>query len=163
MPGKTRVCFDCKKEFPKEQMVEYASITSNYMHWYCKACLEKKQARDNFSMTVCQIFGLKTPGPRIWREREAIMKKYGYTDSTIIDCLEYVYNVEKKKKLSESLYFVTPPMVEKAKRWKKSEEYKAMELARATQMSFHERFVQVQENTQSNKKIFNADDYLVEE
>lgn len=159
----TRVCYSCKNSFPKEEMIQYAGLNAKILHWYCKKCYEEKTARENFSVTVCKIFGLKSPGPRIWREREALMMKYGYTDNTIIDCLEYVYNVEKKKKLSESLYFVTPPMVEKAKKWKKSEEYKAMELARATQTVMHEEYVPAQENTQSNKRIFNADDFLIEE
>ena len=92
-------CFTCKQPFPKEELIDYASENSNVTHHYCKICYAEKIARDNFSNTVCRIFGLKTPGPRIWAERKRIQDKYGYTDNTIVECLLYLY--EERKIISD--------------------------------------------------------------
>lgn len=77
------------------------------------------------------IFGIKSPGPRIWKERQRIIDTYGYTDDTIIECLDYIYNVEKKKKYVESLCLVTPSMMEKMMRYKKQQDRQAWTVANA--------------------------------
>lgn len=150
----TRLCSGCKESFRKTELVEYFSASGKTSNWYCPKCLEEKQARERFSNKVCQIFGLKTPGPVIWTQRKRIMSEYGYTDDTIIDCLDYVYNVMKIKKLSESLYFVKPEMVEKMRVWKNQQSVKAGSIAAAvanTEMKTY--IVPVRENTHKKKEI----------
>lgn len=159
----TKKCYGCKQDFRREELVDYASPMAKTMQSYCPKCLAEKQAREKFSNKVCMIFGIKSPGPRIWTERKRLIETYGYTDDIIVDCLEYIYIVEKKKKFAESLCLVNPPTVEKMKRWKTSEEYKARELARAVKMQTREYIVPIKENTTNNKEILNADDYLEEE
>lgn len=156
----TRKCYDCKQEFRKEEMVEYASAKATVAHWYCPACLQKKQDREMFSDRVCEIFGIKGPGPRIWTERKRLQDTYGYTDSVIIDCLDYIYNVKHYKKLSESLVLVKPQMVDEMKKWKRGESNKLNGLLAAMAQPVEHVQVEVQENTHSNKKIINADDFL---
>ena len=118
----TKQCYECKQQFRREELVDYASPKAKITHSYCRACLEKKQARDNFSAKVSEIFGIKSPGPRIWTERKRLFETYGYTDDTIIDCLDYLYKVEKYKKFVESIALVTPTTVERAQRYKKKKE-----------------------------------------
>lgn len=127
----TRKCAGCKEDFRKTELVEYSSATGKTSNWYCPKCLEEKQARERFSNKVCQIFGIKAPGPVIWTQRKRLIAEYGYTDDAIIDCLEYIYNVENKKKLSESLYFVKPDMMEKTRAWKNQQAAKASSFAAA--------------------------------
>jgi hypothetical protein len=156
----TRQCYGCKQYFRREELVEYASIRAMKGNWYCPACLREKQDRDLFSEKVCEIFGLKTPGPRIWTERKRLQNEYGYTDGVIIDCLEYIYNVRHFKKLSESLALVTPKMVMDMKKWKRSEEGKAGGIIAAMATPIEHVQVEIQENTHSNKKEININDYL---
>lgn len=130
------------------------------MHSYCPKCFKEKQARERFSNKVCSIFGLKSPGPRIWKERERLQNTYGYTDDIIIDCLDYIYCVEKKKKSVESLCLVTPYMVEKMLQYKKMQENKASGIIRAMQTKTKEYIVPIKENTSTKKENWNPDDWL---
>ena len=114
-------CYSCKEKFRREELVGYAGPNTNTIHSYCPQCLAAKEARDKFSIEVCRIFGLKAPGPRIWTERKRLQEKYGYTDDIIIECLNYLYNIKHKKKLSESLCLVSPISIDEMMRWKRYE------------------------------------------
>ena len=148
-------CFGCKEEFRREELVGYAGLNSNTLHNYCPKCLKEKQSKDYFSSQVCKIFKLKAPGPRIWKERQRIQEKYGYTDEVIIDCLDYIYNIEKYKIYVESLCLVEPVMVEKMKAYKRQQQQKqAMEAHRnqgiiqaMAQFKPKEYIVPIRENT----------------
>ena len=156
----TLKCYGCKQDFRRDELISYASATSNKAHNYCRKCLIEKQERERFSNAVCKIFGLKVPGPRIWTERKRLQETYGYTDDTIVDCLVYIYNVEKAKKLTESLALVKPPTVEKMLKYKRSKEREQQQLATAAQTEIKEHIVSVKENVKENKNILNADDFL---
>ena len=158
----TRVCAGCKQDFRKTEMIEYFSASGKTSNWYCPKCLEEKRARERFSNKVCQIFGIKAPGPVIWTQRKRLMNEYGYTDDTIVDCLDYIYNVEKIKKLSESLYFVKPDMMEKMRKWKSEQAAKAGSLAAAMNTEMKTYLVPVQENT-TKKHETNIDDGLFDD
>lgn len=158
----TRKCAGCKESIRKDEMIQYSSLSGKTTLWYCKDCYESKLARERFSNKVCEIFGIKTPGPVIWSQRKKLRDTYAYTDDTIIDCLDYVYNVKHIKKLSESLYFVKPEMIEEMKKWKRFKEAQGSNLAAAiinTQVV--EEKVPVRENN-SKKKEINLDDALLE-
>lgn len=154
-------CYICKEKFRKSELTEYASYNSQTFHSYCPKCLIEKQSRDNFSQKVCEIFGLKTPGPRIWTERKRLIEKYGYTDDIIVDCLDYIYTVVKKKKLSESLYLVNPVTVNEMKKYKEYNKVKAFQLASATNMKTAEYIVPVKEKYISMEN-WDPDDWLEE-
>lgn len=157
---KTRVCYGCKESFHKDELIEYASARATTPHWYCQKCLKEKQERERFSDKVCEIFGLKSPGPRIWKERQRLQNTYGYTDGVIIDCLEYIYNIRHFKKLSESLVLVNPKMVMEMRRWKSSEDNKNGSIIAAMSTPIEHVQVEIQENTSSNKKIIDINDFL---
>ena len=131
MSKATKMCFSCKNSFLKEELIDYAGIGAKTFHSYCKKCYEDKLARERFSNKVCMIFGIKAPGPRIWTERKRLIDSYGYTDDIIIDCLDYIYNIEQKKKLSESLCLVNPITVEKMLQWKKRKNIEAYKIMNA--------------------------------
>ena len=156
----TRKCYGCKESFRTSDMIEYAATGANIKHWYCKKCYTDKLARERFSEKICTLFGVKGPGPKIWTERKRIFDKYGYTDDTIIDCLDYIYNVEHIEKKSPTLYFVTPPMVEKMKQHKRAQQAVSIQLAQAFQQEKHEHIVRVKEDISNNKIIYNPDEWL---
>ena len=114
-------CFVCKEKFRREELIDYAAIGTKTMHSYCPKCFKEKKNKERFSDKVCSIFGLNSPGARIWTERERLQKTYGYTDDIIIDCLDYIYNVEKQRKTVKSLCLIIPPMVDKMLQYKKSQ------------------------------------------
>lgn len=156
----TRVCYECKQKFRTEEMIEYSGLNGNIPHFYCPTCFREKQDREMFANKVCQIFGLKSPGPIIWTQRKRLRDTYGYTDNVIIDCLDYIYNVRHYKKLSESLGLVTPTMVMDMKRWKRQEEAKNGGIIAAMKTPMEHVEVEIEENTASNKKEINFDDYF---
>ena len=156
----TQQCFSCKKEFKKTELIEYASAAAKIAHWYCPQCLIEKQARERFSNKICMIFGLKQPGPQIWTERKRLIDKYGYTDDLIIDCLDYIYNVENKKKIAESLVLVTPTMMDKMIQWKHNQIAKGRLLAAAMQTKTEKYVVPIKENNDEEESLINADDFL---
>ena len=127
----TRQCHRCHNNFNKSEMIQYAREGAVTMHWYCPDCLEEKKSQEHFENKVCTIFGIKSPGPRIWTDRKRLRETYGYTDNTIVDCLEYLYNVEHKQKLSESLCLINPSSVDRAIQWKRAQEKVADNLVAA--------------------------------
>lgn len=123
----TRKCSGCGQDINKTEMLEYLT-PSGASKWFCRKCYEEKLSRDKFADKVCQIFGLKSPGPVIWTQRKRLQEKFGFTDDDIIDTLTYVFNVLHKKILSESLYLVTPVNVMHMKEHKAREDRQAMYL-----------------------------------
>ena len=156
----TRKCHGCGQDIRKDEMIQYTTLSGKTSYWFCKDCYEERMARERFQNKVCQIFGTKSPGPQIWTERKRLREKYGYTDSIIIDCLDYIYNVEKIKKESITLYFVTPTMVEKMRQWKREEQQKNNGIIAAYQTKYNEYIVPIKENNTSNKTNWNPDDWL---
>ena len=161
MPGLTRVCFQCKQPFLKEDMVQYASLRAKQQHWYCKACYEEKVAKDNFTDAVCKIFGIKMPGPRIWTERKRLIDTYAYTDQTIIDCLNYLYNIKKMKKLAESLCLVTPTTIHEMLEYQRQKSFEATYLAVAIQAEQKEYIIPTPKKKKQLEKIeYDPDEWL---
>lgn len=159
----TRVCAGCKQKFRKDEMVEYSSVTGKTSHWYCHSCLEERLERERFSNKVCEIFGIKSPGPIIWTQRKRLKNEYGYTDGAIIDCLDYIYNVEHMKKLSESLVLVNPKSMAKMKKWRAAQKAQASSIAAAiANTEMKEYIVPIQEKKKEKQEI-NLDDALLED
>lgn len=156
----TRKCSGCKENFRKTELVEYFSASGKTSNWYCPKCLEEKQSRERFMVKICEIFGVKSPGPRIWTERKRLIDKYGYTDNTIIDCLEYLYNIEKKDKFAESLCLINPISVEKMMQYKKLQQAKANSLIQAMKQETIAHLVPIKQNENKEKEFMNPDEWL---
>ena len=161
MPGDTRVCFTCKEYFLMNDMVHYASARAKQLHWYCKKCYQEKLLKDNFTDAVCKIFGIKAPGPRIWTERKRLIDTYGYSDQTIIDCLDYLYNIKKKKKLAESLCLITPITVQEMLKYKKQKTFEAKSIANAFNTEMEEHIIPTPKRKKQIQKVeYNPDEWL---
>lgn len=158
--AKTKMCHDCRQSFLREQLIDYASPGAKTLNSYCPVCYEKKIAREKFAEKVCIIFGRKTPGPQIWTERKRLQDKYGYTDDIIVDCLDYIYNVLKKKKLVDSLCLINPTTVDNMLKYKSTIKAKNNNLIEAMQMKTREYIVPIRENNKTHKSDLNPDEWL---
>ncbi len=158
----TRKCHGCKQDIRKEEMIQYTSLSGKSSYWFCKTCYEEKMARERFQTKVCQIFGIKSPGPVIWTQRKKLRDTYGYTDDAIVDCLEYIYNVQKKKILSESLVLVGPKSMAQMKAWRADQKARASGIAAAiAHTEMKEYVVPIKENKKKREEI-NLDDALLD-
>ena len=158
-------CHECKEKFRREELISYATLRSKTAYNYCKKCYQEKLARERFAEKVCNIFGIKSPGPRIWTERKCLKDTYGYTDDLLIECLDYIYNVEKKKKFSESLCLINPSLVDKMMTYKRREQNKNNKIVSAINTETKEYVVKITEKDKENKnKVrWNPDDWLLDE
>ena len=142
-------------------MINYATPRSKTSYWYCKKCYNDKMAQEEFANKVCSIFGIKTPGPRIWTERKRLIDTYGYTDETIVNCLDYIYNVLKKPKKVETIYLVNPTMVDEMMRYRRNQHTESLNLVRAIQQTeYKEYIVSIQESKNKKKEILDSDEWL---
>ena len=158
----TRKCYGCKQDILKDEMVQYSTVSGKTSYWYCRDCYEEKIARERFQNKVCEIFGIKTPGPLIWTQRKRLQDEYGYTDDAIVDCLDYIYNVEHMNKLKESLGLVNPRSMNNMKAWRAQKKAKVSSLAAAiANTEMKEYIVPIQEKKKKKEEI-NLDDALLE-
>lgn len=158
----TRKCYGCKQDIRKDEMIQYTTLSGKTSYWFCKSCYEERMARERFQIKVCEIFGIKTPGPLIWTQRKHLQETYGYTDDAIVDCLEYIYNVEHMNKLKESLGLVNPRNMAEMKKWRAQKKAQAGSLAAAiASTETKEYIVPIRENTKKREEI-NLDDALLE-
>lgn len=114
--AKTHSCCVCHIKMPAVEAL------SNNNRWYCKECLNEVANRQWFARQVCEIFGLKVPGARLYAERKRLREKYGYTDETIVETLRYAIDIKKIKCLSVSLYLVTPELVDEMTRVRRKQD-----------------------------------------
>ena len=158
----TRKCYGCGQDIYKDEMIQYSTVSGKTSYWFCKNCYEEKMARERFQIKVCQIFGIKSPGPLIWTQRKRLRDEYGYTDDAIVDCLDYIYNVEHMKKLKESLGLVNPRSMANMKAWRAEKKARASSIAAAiANTETKEYIVPIKENKKKKKEI-NLDDALLE-
>jgi hypothetical protein len=89
------------------------------------------------------------------------MDTYGYSAETIIDCLDYVYNILKKQKKVETIYIVNPTTLDQRMRYKGKQNIESLNLAAAAQTEIREYIVPIKENTNGRKKItYDPDEWL---
>ena len=158
----TRKCQGCKQDIHKSEMLQYSTPSGKTTYWYCKDCYEEKLARERFQTKVCEIFGITTPGPLIWTQRKRLRDTYGYTDDAIVDCLEYIYNVEHMNKLKESLGLVNPRSMNNMKAWRADQKARASSITAAVATTeTHEYIVPINEKKKKKEKL-NLDDALLE-
>ena len=153
-------CYNCKEDFRREELVTYTPLRAKTSHNYCPKCYQEKLAREKFSEKVCAIFGIKSPGARIWTERKRLIDTYGYTDQILIDCLDYIYNVEKKKKWSESLCLINPTLVEKMLAYKRKGQYQNNLIVNAINTPTKEYIVPIKENTIKHNNKWDMNDLI---
>ena len=95
-------------------------------------------------------------------QRKRLRDTYGYTDDAIVDCLEYIYNVEHMNKLKESLGLVNPRSMANMKAWRADQKARASSLvAAAATMETKEYIVPINEKKKKKEKL-NLDDALLE-
>ena len=79
------------------QVVTAARVIYKNKSYHVK-CEQEIQDRDEFLDYVCRQQFLKSPGPTIYRQRLAFIKKYGYTDKEMYYAVKYIYEIIRKGK-----------------------------------------------------------------
>lgn len=152
----TKQCHECHQVFKKSELIDYASPNAKTMYSYCSKCLAEKQERDRFAEQICMIFGIKAPGPVIWTGRKRLREEYGYTDDTILKCVDYIYNVRNFKKQSESLVLVTPKMVQEMKDYRRTIEKRVADV----NQNYNRVTFVPKEKEEPEPEYFDPDDFL---
>ena len=160
--AKVKMCHMCRQQFKREELIDYARAGSKTSYSFCPACLKKEQEKEWFYNEICKIFGVKAPGPQINAEHKRIQDTYGYTDQTIIDCLHYVYEIEKIPQKKVTLYFVNPTMIEKMMKYKRMLAAEGNSFAQAIKETTQREsiIVKVREATPRKPEILNPDEFL---
>lgn len=97
MPITKLVCTSCKNRFYRNDLIPYKGLN------YCQDCYAAKLAREKFSEEICSLFGIMTPGPRIWKQRKDMIAQYNYTDDMIILAIKYAKYVKKMQDFGYSI------------------------------------------------------------
>lgn len=144
MLANRKKCWKCKEELNDKEAIQYVSPGMKNFHSYCNECFQKQKDFDDFKLKVVSIFGGDEKlWPRIMRDRRNLIDNFGFTDKTIIDCLDYLYNVKKMKILSRSLALVTPSNIEEMKKYKRAQATSAghVTAAAATEIVEHKIYI----------------------
>ena len=121
-------CAECskqKREIKKHPRKEIINFNGRNL---CPNCYKQAKENEEFKIFICELFGVKSPGPKIYSQRKRLKEQYGFSDTTIMRTLEYIFRVKKMNKAFESLGLVTPAMVEEAHQYYLSQKGKVVEL-----------------------------------
>lgn len=162
MAKATLKCFECKQEFPRDEVIHYTSFGAQTGHYFCKKCYEIRLEREQFSNEVCRIFGVKSPGPRMWTERRRIKEKFGYTDNVIVECLRYLYDIEKHTKFSETIYRVNPSSVARMIEYQTAMKIEGNKVEDTVANNIVNKKIVFKERNRDNDQKLNIDDMLLD-
>ena len=160
MPRTTLKCSVCKQDFLKEEIIRYTPEGRKTEYKLCKKCYEEKIAKERFAKTVCDIFGLKLPGKRVWGDRKDLIEKYGWTDDIICRTLLYLYEVKGVKKLSNSLVMVTPEAVYEMQQWERGQQTKKNLFNNMMNHEYKYEYIDIPDDKDEEEQLDNLDDYL---
>lgn len=162
MASKTYVCFGCKNKFNAADMIEYQAIGTKASHRYCMFCYEEKKKKEWFANQICRMFGIKTPGPRIYSQRKRLNAE-GFTDELIIKTLRYMFDVKHLSKNFESLGLVNTKNMEEALAYWKTKEIDVFEDPNAEEIKVNVKTVKAKKVIKPKMpEMLNPDDILGE-
>lgn len=162
----TLKCYKCGEQIPRNDLVEYVTLRSKNPHRYCPACLSAIKESEYFYTKVAEFYKKDISWSTINKRKADLYKTYGYTDKTIIDCLEYAYKVKGYVVLEKVLGIVKPPLVEEMLQYKRAKEFKENSIVNAiidgTTKTKDLPQIKVRENIKQQKE-WNIDDYFFDE
>ena len=86
-------CAGCGLQVDKNEAIRYKDKN------FHKKCYEIQKDKDEIFKYVCELFGLKKPGPVIYSQLKRFMEKYPhYTYKGILNSLVYFYDVKHNSK-----------------------------------------------------------------
>ena len=153
----TLTCCACQEKFPREQIIYYGSQQNQLK--YCPSCYTEKRKREKFSNFVCELFGIKAPGPKLYSQRKKLKETYGFTDDTILQTLEYLFRVKHFNKGFESLGLVNPQSVDEAKRYFKKQKEELEKMKQAEEARVRDLIVPIKKK-ERKLNLLDINDYL---
>ena len=161
----TLKCYKCGEQVPRGDLVEYTTMRSKNPHRYCPKCLKTIQDTERFYNKVTEFYKDGISWATINKRKAALYETYGYTDQTIIDCLEYAYKVKGYVVLEKVLGIVKPPLVEEMLQYKKAQDAKENKIVNAIiegTKKYDLPQIRRRENMKKPKE-WNIDDYFFDE
>lgn len=143
-------CAECGVAVEKNETVRYKNKN------YHSLCLVERQERDELHETICELFKLKSPGPRVFTQIKRF-KEEGLSYVGIKQALLYFYEVKGNSTTSEKAGLGIVPYVYKDANYyfSRIEKKKEQIAASATNFSNEIRTVYVKTPiTKPKKKIF---------
>lgn len=161
----TLKCYKCGEQIPRGDLVEYTSMRSKNPHRYCPKCLKTIQDAEQFYNKVAEFYKDDISWAAINKRKNILYETYGYTDQTIIDCLEYAYKIKGYVVLEKVLGIVKPPLVEEMLQYKRAKDTKENKIVNAIiegtkKQNFPK--IKIRENIKQPKE-WNIDDYFFDE
>lgn len=117
------VCYRCKE---KLERTEAAKEKDKYFHPECLVL--HQEAADLYSY-ICFLFGLKTPGPRIYTQIKTYIEKNNYTYNGIKLALKYFFEVKHNNTSIETIGIV-PYVYDEAQEYFKNTEHRQADIAK---------------------------------
>ena len=158
----TLKCYKCGEQIPRNELVEYVTLRSKNPHRYCPTCLNAIKESEYFYTKVAEFYKNDISWSLINKRKTALYETYGYTDKTIIDCLEYAYKVKGYVVLEKALGIVKPPLVEEMLQYKRAKEFKENSIVNAivegTNKTKTLPQIKIRENMREKKKTSWDDD-----
>ena len=158
----TLKCYKCGEQVPRGDLVEYVTKRSKNPHRYCPTCLKTILDAENFCDKITEFYKDNISWPTINKRKRLLYETYGYTDQTIIDCLEYAYKVKGYVVLEKVLGIIKPPLVEEMLQYKKVQDFKENQIVNAiidnTNKTQNLPQIKIRENMRPKKKSTWDDD-----
>lgn len=160
VPKQNLTCSSCHKKVPRNEIIYYGKKENPIK--FCPECYKERIERDKFTNYICELFSLRTPGPKMYTQRRRLLDQ-GYTDDEIIQTLDYLYRICGANKNFESLGLLTPANIDKAKRYYLEKEKEAERIASAAQQT-KERVIHVNLSEQADgapaRGLIDIEDFL---
>ena len=125
-------------------------------------CCEKQKDRDDLLAYICQLFGLKAPGPIIYRQLKLFLDKYSYyTYKGIKNSLIYFYEVQKKStEKSNNAIGIVPYVYDQAQEYFEKIEKQQERVASAIGNSLEDTEVKtivIRKNKKKKKELYDIE------
>jgi SPBc2 prophage-derived uncharacterized protein yorH len=152
-------CAGCGLQVDKNEAIRYKDKN------FHKKCYEIQKDKDEIFKYVCELFGLKKPGPVIYSQLKRFMEKYPhYTYKGILNSLVYFYDVKhsSKKKSNEAIGIV-PYVYDEAQEYFNTVEKKKIAIANKIEKQLEvkpEIKIIKKDNEVKKMKIYNLEDFL---
>lgn len=141
--------------------LEKANAIHEGGHYWDAACIQDKRERSQLYATICRIFHLKAPGPRIYAQIKNFTTNNGYTIKGIENALVYFFDIKQNsiEKANNGIGIV-PYIYEEAKQYFEIKEKQRDRVAKgAAKFKKEIRTVTLTDTTEEKKKdIFDLND-----
>lgn len=143
-------CVNCHQKFSRKEIVNFNGKN------LCFECHKEASEKNAFDIFICQLFGLKKPGPKIYSQRKNLLER-GYSLNAIRQTLDYLFNIKglSKKEATIGILLTNPEYFDEAKEYyrKENQNIENWSIAAQEQAAAKRFIVPIRESVKEQKKI----------